>query len=228
MIERLLKLKLYIKQALKDIGALDMYYDENNFVCLKKIIQVLKPLELGVKELSKDEATLLTSEGVFNFMFHKLRTLDNDLSQEMLNSLKIKRFAERRNKDIVSLMKYLQGSNISRDENYEDFYIQQKQLLLAKDMIKRVFSQPLCNSQPSTIPDTLETTSCISLVMEMQDSIDSVSSQLSTARPDTFLLLQNEFKLLEATETRTTKLKKLLRALMTIQPTSTCSERVFH
>jgi hypothetical protein len=73
-----------------------------------------------VKELNKNEATLLTSEGVFKFMFRKLRTLDTELSQEMLVALK-QRFSERRNKDIVSFMKYLQGSNISRDESYEDF-----------------------------------------------------------------------------------------------------------
>jgi hypothetical protein len=87
-IERLLRLKLCIKQALIDIGTLDMYYDEKNFEFLEKILEVLKPLELGLKELSKDEATLLTSEGVFKFMFRKLRTLDADPSQEMLVALK--------------------------------------------------------------------------------------------------------------------------------------------
>jgi hypothetical protein len=31
-----------------------MYYDEKNFEFLQKILEVLKPLELGVKELSMD------------------------------------------------------------------------------------------------------------------------------------------------------------------------------
>jgi hypothetical protein len=97
-----------------------------------------------VKELSKDGATLLTSESIFKFMFRKLRTLYTDLSQEMLVVLK-QRFCERRNKDIVSLMKYLQGSNISRDESYEDFSYSTKPvaILLAKDLIKRLFSPPV-------------------------------------------------------------------------------------
>jgi hypothetical protein len=80
-------------------------------------------------------------------MFRELRTLDTDLSQEMLVALK-QRFSERRNKDIVSLMKYLQASNISRDESYEDFSYSTKPaaILLAKDLIKRLFSPPMNNS----------------------------------------------------------------------------------
>jgi hypothetical protein len=73
MIERLLRIKQCIKQTLIDIGTLDMYYDEKKFEFLENIPEVLKPHELGVKELSKDEATLLASEGVFKFMFQKLR-----------------------------------------------------------------------------------------------------------------------------------------------------------
>jgi hypothetical protein len=54
-----------------------------------------------------------------------------------------------------------------------------------------------------------------------------VSSVRPTTRLDTFTELQKEFKLFDATGTRTPKLEKLLQALLTIQPTSTCSERVF-
>jgi hypothetical protein len=51
MKERLIKLKKYIKLALADLGKSDLYSEEI--------------FELAVKELNKDEATLLTSEGVF-------------------------------------------------------------------------------------------------------------------------------------------------------------------
>jgi hypothetical protein len=54
----------------------------------------------------------------------------------MLVALK-QRFSERRNTDIVPLMKYLQVSNISRDASYEDFSYSTKPaaILLAKDLI---------------------------------------------------------------------------------------------
>jgi hypothetical protein len=80
-------------------------------------------------------------------------------SQEILVALK-QRFSERRNKDIVSLMKYLQGPNISRDESYEDFSYSTKPaaILLAKNLMKRLFSPPMNNDSPVTIPDFMEST----------------------------------------------------------------------
>jgi hypothetical protein len=158
---------------------------------LGKILEFLKPLDLGVKELSKDEATLLTREGVFKFMFQKLRTLDTDPIQEMLVVLK-QRFSERRNKDIVSLMKYFQGSNISRDESYEDFSYSTKPaaILLAKDLIKRLFSPTMNNVSPATIPDFLESTPTRSSL-----AMETVSSVRPTTRPDTFTELQKDFEL---------------------------------
>jgi hypothetical protein len=41
-------------------------------VIIQELLQVLKPLGLAVKELSKNDANLLTSEGVHIFMFKKL------------------------------------------------------------------------------------------------------------------------------------------------------------
>jgi hypothetical protein len=154
---------------------------------LEKILEVLKPLELRGKELSKAKATLLTSDGGFKFMFQKLRTLDTDPSQEILVALK-QRVSERRNKDIISLMKYLKGSNIPRDESYEDFSYSTKPaaILLAKDLIKRLFSSP----HTATIPNFLESTpTTSSLAMVLQSSIESVSSVRPTTRPDTFTKL---------------------------------------
>jgi hypothetical protein len=54
MIERLLKLKPCIKKALADIGT-NNFYDEENFKILEDVLKVLKPTELAVKELSKDQ-----------------------------------------------------------------------------------------------------------------------------------------------------------------------------
>jgi hypothetical protein len=57
-------------------------------------------------------------------------------------------------------MKYLQGSNIFRDESYDDFSYSNKPaaILLAKDLIKRLFSPAMNNNSPATIPDFLEST----------------------------------------------------------------------
>jgi hypothetical protein len=64
MIKRLIKLKKYIKLALADSGNRELYSKEM-FIVLEDILKILKPTELAVKELNKDESTLLTSKGVF-------------------------------------------------------------------------------------------------------------------------------------------------------------------
>jgi hypothetical protein len=107
-------------------------------------------------------------------------------------------------------MKYLQGSNISRDESYEDFSYSTKPvaILLAKDLIERLYSPPMNNDSAATIPDFLKSTptpTTSSLEMELQSSIESVSSVRPTTHPDTFTELQKEIKLFVSTGTRTHK-----------------------
>jgi fatty acid/phospholipid biosynthesis enzyme len=51
-------------------------------------------------------ATLMTAEGVFNFLFKKLKSQNSNLSKELLASLK-RRSNERVNKDVMTLMAYL-------------------------------------------------------------------------------------------------------------------------
>jgi hypothetical protein len=46
--------------------------------------------------------------------------------------------------------------------------------------------------------------------MELQSTIEPLSSVRPTTRPDTFSELQKEFKLFDATGTRTPKLEQLL------------------
>jgi hypothetical protein len=69
--ERLLKLKPCIKKALADIET-NNFYDEENFKILEDVLKVLKPTELAVKALGNEDSTVLTSEGVFKFLFKNL------------------------------------------------------------------------------------------------------------------------------------------------------------
>jgi hypothetical protein len=84
MIERLIKLKKYIKLALADLGKSDLYSEEM-FIVFEDILKILKPTELAVKELNKDEATLLTRGGVSLFLFKKLKEQNTDLSNKLLD-----------------------------------------------------------------------------------------------------------------------------------------------
>jgi hypothetical protein len=69
-------------------------------------------------ELSKNYANLLAREGVFIFIFKKLGKNDSEIGNEMLVALR-RRTPERRNKEMVSLMRFLQSSSISFVDNYD-------------------------------------------------------------------------------------------------------------
>jgi hypothetical protein len=58
----------------------------------------------------------LTSEGIFTFLFKNLADQSSDLSQELLEALR-ERYDERRNKDLVSLMRYLQNPEIKQGDS---------------------------------------------------------------------------------------------------------------
>lgn len=60
----------YNKLALIDLSA-ENKYKKNHFLELEQIVCTLKPLELAVKELSKDNAMLMLSQGVFLFIIKK-------------------------------------------------------------------------------------------------------------------------------------------------------------
>jgi hypothetical protein len=86
---------------------------ENDFKVLQEILSVLNPTELAVKELSKESSNLLTCEGVFKFLFDVLAKQGSELTEMMLEALR-KRYIERRNKDLVSLLKYVKMTSNTR------------------------------------------------------------------------------------------------------------------
>jgi hypothetical protein len=178
MIERLIKLKKCKKLALADLGKSDLYSEEM-FIALEDILKILKLTELAVKELSKDEATLLTSEGVFLFLFKKLRGQNTDLSNELLDALK-KRFVERRNKDLVSLLRYLQNPTLPRAEKNDEISYSSKTAIIstAKKILQRNFSSDFALSKTST-----QSTETVPVIATVGNTINE-SSSTSTEKMD--------------------------------------------
>ena len=109
MIERFLKVKDCINKALVDLGMKE--YKQENILVLEDILNILRPIEIAVKQLSRDDANILTSEGIFKFVFEKMKNTNSSLGYEMLHSLRT-RIDARRNKKLISLLCYLQNGNI--------------------------------------------------------------------------------------------------------------------
>jgi hypothetical protein len=94
-----------------------------------------------VLELSKELVTLMTAKGVFKFLFKKLKSQNFDLSKELLAALK-RRFNERRNKDVMTLMAYLQTSKMPLGE--DDFTYCSKTAMMS--FTKKFISQFCCTT----------------------------------------------------------------------------------
>lgn len=70
-------------------------------------MNALKPIQIAVDELGKRDANLITADAILKFLFDSLRKNNDDISKEMMVALS-NRIKERKNQDLVSLMKYLQ------------------------------------------------------------------------------------------------------------------------
>jgi hypothetical protein len=105
MIEKFLLLKDCIKLALSELNSLHLWF-ELNIEKLEEIVEVLKPVEIAVKKLSKDNSNLITGEAVLHFVLEKLYSYNSELSNKLAERI-IKRAADRRNKNVISLLFYL-------------------------------------------------------------------------------------------------------------------------
>ena len=130
MIDRFLSVRKPLCKAMIDIG-MGFEICERDWLVLENIASTLKPIEMGILALCKRESTLLSAEGIFEFMFEQLRNNGSNFALELWKNLE-KRFHERRQSDVVNAMKYLQNQDCLLDEpsiNKKDVQKTMKQIL---------------------------------------------------------------------------------------------------
>ena len=86
------------------------------FLFLNELKCALKPIKLAVKALCHKDATLLTAEGVFQFLFVELKR-KSSLAEDLLCAAK-NRIQQRRQHEVVNLLRYLQNPNSSIYNKY--------------------------------------------------------------------------------------------------------------
>lgn len=111
MIARFNELYSCILLALTDLNAAHFLMDDS-IPLLREFSNCLRPIKMAVESLGKRNCDLLKSEGILKFVFEELKRQSSDLSKEILCSLKL-RVNERRNKEIVSIIKYLKTKDLS-------------------------------------------------------------------------------------------------------------------
>jgi len=228
MLEKFYKAKDSIKKALTDINRLELW--SNRFVDqLKEIIEVLKIIKMAMDELSKDEATLLTAEGALEFMFNELKEIGSPLSCSLLESIKVE-IGKRRNRELVSLLKFLQNPQ-SLHETTESFFEMTSKKVIIKTAVD-VWTTFFCpESVISEIDVPVETdennqSSHDRLGMAVAKRSGANIAQDATAA-DSNKLIKLAVETLATTGVMPNCLKNIYEALLLIKPTSIKNEQNF-
>lgn len=234
MVDRILKLRKAILKAATDLAA-EHLYNNINFEFLENISSVLKPIELTVLELSKESATLLSAEGAIKFLFAKMNEMDSFLSKKMLSALKV-RINERRNKSLVTLLLYLHNSHVPKSDSNLDYSTKKEAINLAKNLFERFFKKNCVNDNNreeenlddieklSDDDDDEPNNGNLTIQLAKYISIEHNKSKLNDSQDQDINKL---FRMLEANNSKHKILDDIYKSLLSIQPTSTSSERTF-
>lgn len=204
-------------------------------LAIDQLFSVLNVAEMTMNEISKDEATLLTADGAFEFLFDELQRINSKLSMELLEQLKIE-VTKRRQKKLVSLMKFFQNPESLSEDKSSFFAMSLKKEVfgLAGEIWKKHFE----NVQPDTTENPSEVQTDRNIVVEeislqarlgmavgkrsVQQEHQSASTSTSTDRAiklacDNYL----------STRVMHPFLKHIFDALLLIKPTSIKNEQNF-
>lgn len=114
MVERFLLVFNSIVLALRELNSSELIIDDNDIVMLQNLIKCLQPIKVASEELGRREANLLTAETTINFLLESLEQQTDTIGQALYEMMKV-RIHERRNKDLVSLISFLQNKNSMDD-----------------------------------------------------------------------------------------------------------------
>ena len=107
----------------------------------------MDPVKLAVLELSKQDSNLLTAEGTLQYVFEKLVEVDTPMSMHFLQLLKSK-IEERRNKDLVSTLLFLQHGSYPTSNQF--FSYTSKNTIKSKVIVLMNRLYPVNSDEPGS------------------------------------------------------------------------------
>ena len=208
----------------------DFKVEEKDFKLAREVIKVLDPLFVATKMICRRDATLLTAEIVFKKLISELEKQDSEFSVKMAESIR-KRYKERRNKPLVSLLKYLTTGSSKDDEKDALFKLDSRPQMIktAKKLMIRLYpkgdsTEPIAEKDNDK-PDDLE--------VENETFESSLEKEIlkgtQAAKPKDCDIdeVANEFAFFDKNRKKTESLELIHNALLTIKPTSVEAERNF-
>lgn len=222
MTKRFTKLAKPINDALEEIGQDTL--PQSHFETLEITNSILSPAALVITELSKKGSNLLTAEGSLEFLFASLNDIDHPLAKELIEELKLKLLA-RRNKKVVSLLYFLHNGVYPKKSKFLDYSTKEEIKSFGVKLFSQFFEKrmPEHSSSEEEENESEEVQANIDYE-KLRSSIHKVLNAKKKVQPQT---LRKDFDQLEFSSVKSPRLTLLYKALLTIKPTSTASERVF-
>ena len=222
MIKRYLQVKNYIFESLEHFDCTEKFSSLHDDTLLE-FVEVLEPVQHVVLTLSSANSNLIVAEASMDYLLKKLTVLDSNLSRKMFQCIQT-RYLDRRNKDIVSLMMFLQsGSYPQSNDLFEyssKYVIKQRANEIASRMLPIEVSS--AEKQQDSAPNAaVENFPQESELQRVIHEFMKPSKRCETGD------LTKDFRILEATKQKSSRLTDIQNALFSLQPTSTECERAF-
>lgn len=214
MIRRYLQIKECLKETLELFNDGQLFTNRHD-EALSELISSLQPIEEAVVTLSKKNTNLMSAEGAMKFIHAALSKQTSAFSKQLLE-LVMKRYNERRNEEIISLLLLLQTGSFPKSTQGFEYSSKAQIKRTANELIGRLF--------PDSEVVHSDETSASRSPQSVQEGIQSLTQ---VAEKTIDKNLEKDLKLFEATGEKSQRLKKLYDALVSIQPTSTSCEQVF-
>lgn len=208
MLKRFIEIKEILKLTIEEFGG---EYNEDFEQKSIEIISALEPLEEGIKKLSSQTSNLLVAEATCIYILKSLGKQNNDFAERLQESLKT-RIVSRRKIELISTLKFLHSGEFPKDNQFFNYSTKAS----IKKKIKEINSS-LFNSESEVESVLVE---CVeeSLLSEINSFMDTSSKQDD---------IDLDIKAFQGTKQRTQRLNEIYMALLTMQATSTDTERTF-
>lgn len=224
MINNFLKLKMCVNHTLLDFN-LDTF-DDGELHLLNSLYKILHPLQIAVTQLSSDTATHIDSEGILRFLNKSIRNQENPFSNRLFTRLK-ERIDQRRIVLLNTLVIYLHSGCFPKSDN--TFHYATK--VQTREYAIGLFNKYFKNFENGEIvsddsSDDSSEHSFETLEEQLRSSMKKINNPTRKSKNNNLTLVV-DFDHLDKFKKRTDRLDLLYNALLSINPTSTISERVF-
>ena len=233
MLERFYELRKEIKMALVQ---LDIQFEltEEDMMIIKELCDALAPIKVAVEALSSEDADILLAEKVIAFTLKKLCEQGTKIGQELKSRFEA-RIKERRNAELVHLLKYLKNASYL-DQPQDQFGHKVKRpkiAALATNILQRLFLHYDGNEDN---PENLNVDGAMvvrdqekpmTLAQELHAFVEDDETEDTKNTDLSAHVVQKEMLLYETSKRRPKNLERLFTALKTIKPTSVEAERAF-